>query len=404
MSPAFAAIRLAAFFVALAALALAPAARAEITSSAPFAIILDGPTGASLYEKNADAQMTPSSMSKLMTSAIVFEKLKKKELSLSDTFIVSERAWREREGSTMWVRVDDAISVENLLKGVIVQSGNDACIVLAEGVSGSEEAFVELMNKKAREWGLKNSTFANPHGIPDPNQKMSARDLAVLGRKIIYDYPEYFKAFYPLREFTWERITQPNRNPLFGLVAGADGLKTGHTDEAGYGLVGTAVQKGERRIIVVNGLDSEKARAQESARLFRIAFNDFLNTTLYKSGEPVGAALVFKGREATVPLATREPVSLILHRGEATKTRALVLYEGPVAAPIEEGQQIGFLRIEPASGDPREYPLFAVKAVKEIGPLGKILLAAKTILAKPEKPAASLDAASGEAETAPETP
>lgn len=403
MTPVYAAFRFAAFVAVLAALFAPLTARAEITSSAAFAIILDGESGAVLFEKNADAQMTPSSMSKLMTAAIVFDKLKKKELSLSDTFIVSERAWREREGSTMWVRVDDAISVENLLKGVIVQSGNDACIVIAEGVSGSEEAFVELMNKKAREWGLKNSTFANPHGIPDPGQKMSARDLAVLARKVIYEYPEYFKAFYSLREFTWERITQPNRNPLFGLVDGADGMKTGHTDEAGYGLVGTALQKGARRIIVVNGLDSEKSRAQEAARLFRIAFNDFQNTVLYRPGQPVGTALVFKGKEATVPLVTREPVSMIMHRGDAENTKAIVIYEGPVLAPIDEGQQIGFLRVEPGSGDPREYPLFAGKAVKEIGPIGKILLAAKSILAKPEKPAAATDG-SGEAAAAPETP
>lgn len=403
MSPLSVIVRFAAVLAAVLLSAAPTAARAEITSAAAFAIIMDGASGSVLYEKNADAQMTPSSMSKLMTSAIIFDKLKKKELSLSDQFIVSERAWREREGSTMWVRVDDAISVENLLKGVIVQSGNDACIVLAEGVSGSEEAFVELMNKKAREWGLKNSTFANPHGIPDPNQKMSARDLALLARKIIYEYPDYFKTFYSLREFTWEGITQPNRNPLYGLVDGADGLKTGHTEEAGYGLVGTAMQKGERRIVVINGLESEKARAQESQRLFRIAFNDFLNTTLYKPGQPVGSALVFKGKEPTVPLTTKEPVSMILHRGEAAETKALVIYEGPVLAPIEEGQQIGFLRVEPVSGDPREYPLYAAKAVKEIGPLGKILLAAKTILAKPEKPAEAADA-SGEAAPAPETP
>lgn len=387
--------------IALAALSAGLASRAlAIETPAAHAVIMDADTGAVLYEKDADTPMTPSSMSKLMTVAIVFEKLKSHELKLSDEFLVSERAWREREGSTMYVRVDTNISIENLLKGIIVQSGNDACIVVAEGVGGSEDAFVALMNKKAREWGLKNSTFANPHGLPDPNQKMSARDLAVLARKIIHDYPEYFRMFFPLTEFTWEKITQPNRNPLFGLVDGADGMKTGHTEEAGYGMVGTAVQHGVRRIVVVNGLHSEKERAQETARLFRIAFNDFINTTLYKPGDSVGDALVFKGKAATVPLVVKEPVTMILSRGDAANVKAIVLYDGPVSAPIDKGQQIGALRVEPGSGDAREYPLFAGNAVKEIGPIGMIGLAAKTLLVKPQAPVDQ----SGEAKTAPVKP
>lgn len=369
--------------LALLALSSAPVAAEAIETKAKHALIMDYQTGAVLYEKDADTPTPPASMSKLMTVAIVFERLKTGQLKLDDEFYVSEKAWREREGSSMWVRVDTRIPVIDLLRGIIVQSGNDACIVVAENIAGSEEAFADLMTRKAREWGLKNSTFANASGLPHPDHKMSMRDLALLARKIIHDYPEYYKLFAE-REFTWERITQANRNPLLDLVDGADGLKTGHTEESGYGLVGSAVQNGERRIIVFNGLESEKERAVEAQRLMRIAFNDFVSRTLYKPGDIVGDAIVFKGAARTVPLIVKEPVSMILHRASAEAVQARVVYEGPVAAPIVEGQQIGYLRVTPESGDPREYPLFAGRAVKEAGFFGKVALAAKALLARPE--------------------
>jgi D-alanyl-D-alanine carboxypeptidase (penicillin-binding protein 5/6) len=369
-------------FAGLSIVASARGAEPSVDTTAEFAVIIDYDTGAVLFEKRADTPTTPSSMSKLMTVAVVFEKLKAGELRLADMMTVSEKAWREREGSSMWVRVDTEISVENLLRGIIVQSGNDACIVVAENISGSEEAFADLMTKKAREWGLQNSTFANAHGKPDPNHKMSMRDLAILTRKLIHDYPEYYHLFAE-RSFTWEKIEQPNRNPLFDLVEGADGLKTGHTSEAGYGLVGSAIQDGRRRIVVVNGLSSEKDRAREARRLFKIAFEDFVDETLYQPGDLVGQALVFKGQAASVPLVTNEVVSLIMHRSERDSVRAKVVYEGPVVAPIEEGRQIGFLRIEPVNGDPREFPLYAGARVKQIGVLGKIGLAAAKLLAVP---------------------
>lgn len=368
-----------AFFVS----ALDPAAAATIETPAPYALIMDYETGAVLFEKDADTPTTPSSMSKLMTVAIVFDRLKSGQLKPDDEFYVSEKAWREREGSSMWVRVDTRIRVIDLLRGIIVQSGNDACIVVAENIAGSEEAFADLMTKKAREWGLKSSTFANASGLPHPNHKMSMRDLALLSRKIIHDYPEYYKIFGE-REFTWERIKQPNRNPLLDLFDGADGLKTGHTEEGGLGLVGSAVVNGERRIIVVNGLGSEKERAVEAQRLMRIAFNDFVSRTLYKPGDIVGDAVVFKGAAPSAPLIVKEPVALILHRTSVDDVKATVVYEGPVAAPVREGQQIGYLRIEPAGGDAREFPLFAGRAVKEAGFFGKVALAAQTLLARPE--------------------
>ncbi|MEM9899486.1 MAG: D-alanyl-D-alanine carboxypeptidase family protein, partial [Pseudomonadota bacterium] len=225
-----------------------------IETSSTHAIIYDFKTNTVLFDKNATKPTAPASMSKLMTIAIVFEKLKSGELSLDDMFSVSEKAWR-KTGSKMWVRVDTEIAVKNLIRGAIIQSGNDACIVLAENIAGSEDAFVDLMNLKARQWGLNDSTFANATGWPDPGHKMSMHDLAKLATMIIEDYPEYF-AIFSEREFTWEKIRQANRNPLLGSFEGADGLKTGHTDEAGYGVVATAVRDGVRRIVVVNGLTS----------------------------------------------------------------------------------------------------------------------------------------------------
>lgn len=364
------------------ALAIAGAAVAEVTTKAPHAIIMDYETGAVLFEKDADRPVPPSSMSKLMTAAIVFERLKTGQLKLTDEFPVSEKAWR-MEGSKMWTRVDTKIPLEALLNGVIVQSGNDACVVIAEGIAGSEEAFADLLTKKAREWGLNNSTFTNSTGWPDDNHKMSTRDLALLARKIIKDYPEYY-AFYAKKDFTWEKIRQPNRNPLLYSFKGADGLKTGHTEAAGYGLVGSAEIDGSRRIIVVNGLTSEKERAAETERLMRIAFNDFSKRTLYDKGAIAGDALVFAGTASSVPLVAGEPISMIVSRADAAAISAKILYEGPVEAPVDEGQQIGILRITAGQGDAREFPLYAGKAVKAVGPLGRIGLAAKSIFAKPE--------------------
>lgn len=362
--------------------AFSAASAAEIVTAAKHAVIMDYETGAILFEKDADTPTAPASMSKLMTSAIVFERLKNGQLKLTDEFLVSERAWR-MQGSKMWTRVDTKIKVEDLLRGVIVQSGNDACVVLAENIAGTEEAFAELMTKKAREWGMNNSTFANSTGWPDANHLMSTRDLAILARKIIKDFPEYYK-YYDQKEFVWEKIRQPNRNPLLYSFKGADGLKTGHTEESGYGLVGSAKVNGERRIIVVNGLGSEKERAAETERMMRIAFNDFTNKKLYGKGDIAGDALVFAGKDASVPLVAGEDISMILHRAEAAAISAKVIYEGPVEAPIDAGQQIGILRITVENGGAREFPLYAGKAVKPVGLLGRLGLAAKTLLGKPE--------------------
>ena len=377
-------MQLSKFIAAIALMIATPAlAQPPLNTPAEYAVIMDYRTGEILFEKNARVPTAPASMSKLMTIAIVFEQLKNGSLKLTDEFEVSEKAWREREGSSMFVLVNTKIPVLDLLRGVIVQSGNDACIVLAENISGSETAFVELMNRKAHEWGLNDSTFENPHGKPGPNHKMSMRDLALLSRRIISEYGEYY-ALFAEKEFTWEKIRQSNRNPILDVVDGADGLKTGHTEESGYGLVGSAVQNGERRIIVVNGLGSNRERTTESARLLRLAFSDFNTKTFYEPGDIVGEAMVFKGREKTVPLIAHEPVKLILHRSLMDGAKATVVYQGPVPAPIKENQQIGYLRLEAPNGPTREYALYAGKSVGETGIWGKIGLAAQKLLAKPD--------------------
>ncbi len=368
---------------AAAAFLAGPAWGEAVTSPAKHALIMDFETGEVLFEKNADTPTAPASMSKLMTVAIVFEKLRSGDLTPNDEFFVSEKAWRMK-GSKMWVRVDTKIPLKDLLRGVIVQSGNDACIVIAENISGTEEAFAALMTRKAREWGMTDSTFANSSGWPHPDHKMSMRDLGVLARKIIAEYPEYY-AIFSEDEFTWENIRQSNRNPLLSIFEGADGLKTGHTEESGFGLVGSAQKDGERRIIVFNGLESERARRNEARRLMQIAFNDFSEKQLFAAGDVVGEAKVFGGKAESVPLITRDEVSVIAHRSKIGDVRATFVYEGPVAAPIVEAQQIGYLKVDSGDAEAREYPLFAGRRVSEVGPLGRIALAAKTLLAKPNR-------------------
>lgn len=363
--------------------AQAQAQTQPITTPADYALIMDYKSGEVLFSKEAHIPTAPASMSKLMTAAIVFEKLKSGALSLNDEFYVSEKAWR-MQGSKMWVRVDTKIPVEDLLRGVIVQSGNDACIVIAENIAGTEAAFAELMTQKAREWGMKDSTFANASGWPHPDHKMSMRDLGILARKIIADYPDYYEMFAE-KEFVWENIRQSNRNPLLDAFNGADGLKTGHTQEAGYGLVGSAVKGDARRIIVINGLDSNKERTKEARRLMQISFNDFSTKGFFKPGDIVGEAEVFGGKAKSVPLITRDNIEMIVHRSQLDDVKATFVYEGPVAAPIVEAQQIGFVKLSHPDGSASEYPLFAGRRVSEVGFMGRVGLAAKKLLAKPDR-------------------
>jgi len=352
-----------------------------VRTKAVAAVIMDFDSGEILYSKQGNTPRPPASMSKLMTAAIVFEKLKNGEIQFDTKFRVSETAWKW-QGSKMWVLVDTEITVENLLRGLIIQSGNDAAIVLAENISGSEEAFATLMNEKAREWGLVNSTFANATGWSDPNQRMSMMDLALLARKIIRDFGEYYSLFGE-SEFTWSKITQENRNPLLQAFEGADGLKTGYTEEAGFGLVGSAIINDKRRIIVLGGLESAGDRIREARRMMGIAFDDFEQHIFFRPGDEIIMADVFKGSKKQVPLVIGEAVDFIMHHKLIDSVQATAVYEGPISAPILENQQVGYLRVQVLGRSARDYPLFASEAVNEIGWLGKIGLAAQKILLKP---------------------
>ncbi len=334
------------------------------------ALLMDFETGAVLLEKSADDSMPPASMSKIMTAYMVFDQLKAGRLSLDDKLPVSEKAWR-MGGSKMFVEVGDEIRVEDLLRGVIVQSGNDACIVLAEGLAGSEDAFAEAMTDRAREIGLQGSTFANATGWPHPDHRMTARDLAQLASLIIRDFSDYY-SYYSETEFTWSDISQGNRNPLLYKNIGADGLKTGHTEEAGYGLTASAQQKDRRLILVVNGLESTKARAEEAARLMSWGFREFDNYRLFEAGETVEQASVWLGEVPTVPLVTAQDLVITLDRKARKDMTVTLLYDKPIPSPITKGTEVARLRVDAPGFAPIEIPLEAGADVNHLCALGRI--------------------------------
>ncbi|HUN48572.1 MAG TPA: D-alanyl-D-alanine carboxypeptidase family protein [Stellaceae bacterium] len=349
-------------------------AAAGIDTQARNAIILDFETGALLLDKGADERMPPASMSKIMTAYMVYDALKKGKLSLEDMLPVSEKAWRT-QGSKMFVPLGGRVKVEDLVRGMIVQSGNDACIVLAEGIAGSEAAFVEQMNEKAKELGLKNSHFANVTGLPDPNEYVTARDLATLARRLITDFPEYYH-YDSEKDFTYNGIKQGNRNPLLYKDLGADGMKTGHTEEAGYCLTGSAIRDGRRIIMVLGGLPSMKARATESERLLEWAFREFNNYRLVKAGDTLDQADVWLGAEPKVPVTAQQDVVVTLPKAARRTMKATVHYDGPVRAPVAKGQAVGKLTITADGVDPVTIPLVAAQPVDKLGPMGRIAVAA----------------------------
>lgn len=353
-------------------------AAGTIETSARQAILLDTTTGAVLFEKNADQPMPPSSMGKIMTVYKVFERLKDGRLSLDDRFVVSEKAWR-KQGSKMFVRVNSRVKVEDLIRGIVVQSGNDASIVVAEGLSGSEGAFAEELNRTAKELGMTNSHFVNSSGWPDPEHRTTARDLAKLSQATIENFPEYYH-YYAEKAFTYNGIRQGNRNPALYRNIGSDGLKTGHTEEAGYGLAASAVRDGRRLILVVNGLPSKKARAIESERMFDWGFREFNNYALFKSGETVADAEVWMGAAGSVPLVIGQDVLLTLSRKARRGMKVSVLYDGPFAAPVAEGMPVATLKIEAAGVEPVEYPLITGSDVPRLGMFSRLGAALKFVL------------------------
>jgi serine-type D-Ala-D-Ala carboxypeptidase (penicillin-binding protein 5/6) len=335
-------------------------------TSAPRAILIDADTDTVLFEKNADQLMFPASLNKLMTMAVVFHEIQEGRLNLDTEFTVSEYAWRHggapSRSSSMYVALHSKVKVRDLIQGVIIQSGNDACIVLAEGIAGTELAFAEMMNKRAREIGLTKSNFTNSTGLHDPDLKVTARELAKLAQHLIQAYPEFYK-IYGEREFTWNKIRQQNRNPLLTMNVGADGLKTGFTNEAGYGLVGSAVQNGLRLIVVVNGLKSAKERAEEGRKLLEWGFKGFESRPLFADGETIGDAKLYGGATGHVPLTAGKAVKLLVPRNVGEKIIARIVYTGPVAAPVEKGQPIGRLKVSRGDNVVLEVPLQAAESV-----------------------------------------
>jgi len=333
---------------------------------APTAILIEANSGSVLFEKNADELRAPSSMMKLMTAETVFHAIKQGEVKLTDEYRISENAWRKggapSGGSTMFAAIHSKISVDDLLHGAIIHSGNDACIALAEGIAGNERIFADMMTKRARELGLTQSTFANSNGLPDPGNKMTVRELAKLARYVVQTYPDLYKLFGE-REFTWNKIQQQNRNPLLLSLEGADGLKTGFTKEGGYGMVGSAVQNGLRLIVVVNGLDDPDDRASEAKKMLEWGFRNFEARTLFAPQQLVGYAKVFGGESRSVKLASPEPIKVMVQKNGADKLIARVIYSGPVRAPIEAGQPVGVVRVWRGTNVAMEAPVFAAEPV-----------------------------------------
>jgi D-alanyl-D-alanine carboxypeptidase (penicillin-binding protein 5/6) len=333
---------------------------------APTAILIEASSGSVLFEKNADELRAPSSMMKLMTAEMVFHAIKQGEVKLADEYHVSENAWRKggapAGGSTMFAAIHSKISVDDLLHGAIIQSGNDACMVLAEGIAGNERIFADMMTKRARELGMPQSIFANSNGLPDPGNKMTVRELAKLARYIIQTYPEFYKLFGE-KEFTWNKIRQQNRNPLLNSLEGADGLKTGYTKDGGYGMVGSAVQNGMRLIVVVNGLEDPDDRALEAKKMLEWGFRNFEARTLFAAQQTVGYAKVFGGDSRSVKLTSSEPIKIMVQKNGTDKLIARVVYTGPVRAPVAAGQQIGVVRVWRGANVAMETPVYAADAV-----------------------------------------
>ena len=354
-----------------------------VESMAKQAILIDATTGAVLFSKNADMPMPPSSMSKMMTVYILFERLRDGSLSMDDTFSISKNAWRKggakSGGSTMFLIPGKRVRVEDLIRGIIVQSGNDACIVVAEGLASSEEAFAEEMTARAKELGLKNSVFKNSTGWPDPEHLTTARDLAILAQRTIEDFPGFYH-YYKETEFTYNGIRQINRNPLLYRDIEVDGLKTGHTQDAGYGLTASATKGDRRLILVVNGLASKKERRREPDRLLAWGLREFNNYKLFSAGEEVTKAEIWLGKEAQVALMNEKEMLITLSRKARHKMKVAVHMKSPVPAPIAKGQKIAKLVVTAPGFDPIEVPLIATQPVERLGLFGRLGTALKAII------------------------
>lgn len=344
-----------------------------IETPASHMVLMDYATGTVLAQKSADRKMYPSSMTKIMTLYMIFERMKQGTLTLSSQFTVSEKAWRI-QGSKMFVPLGGQISLEDLIRGIAIQSGNDACVVVAEGIAGSEAAFASLMNDTAKKIGMTNTNFVDASGWPNPAHVTTAHDLAVLGASLIRDFPEYYH-YVSEREFTYHGIRQFNRNLLLNNTSmHVDGIKTGHTDAAGYGITLSAKDPatGRRLVLVVNGLNSEAERAAEGERLLSWGFHNFDNRTIATAGKPIITANVWGGQARNVVLVAPKDIAFSIPKLGRDKLKITASYDGPIAAPIEKGKAYGKLTVTLPSGTTREYPLVAAEPVENLSSFGRI--------------------------------
>jgi D-alanyl-D-alanine carboxypeptidase (penicillin-binding protein 5/6) len=360
-----------AFVVAATAswMVLAPAsAQQQFTTSAPHAVLMDADTHTILFEKGADDPVVPASTTKVMTAELVFREIAEGRLKLDDEFVVSENAWRVggamARGSTMFAALGSRIRVEDLIRGLVVVSGNDAAIILAEGIAGSEFAFADKMTKRARELGLSHLTFHNAWGKDDPDQRVSARDMALLADHVIKTYPDLYK-YFSEKDFLWNKIKQPNRNPLLTMDIGADGLKTGYIDEkSGYSIVGSAVNgDGQRLIVTVYGARTAKERGEEARKLLTWGFRSFEAKTLFKAGTVIGTASVYGGMRGDVPLVAKGDVKVLVPRGDSDRLSAKIVYTGPLVAPVAANQQVARLKVTRGNLESLDIPLMTAEAV-----------------------------------------
>ena len=365
-------------FLLLIAFLAAPAfAQSEgFETPAPHALIMDYETGTILFEKDARRAIAPASMTKIMTAEMVFDRLRSGAITLDTEFPVSEEAWRrggaKSGSSTMFLDLNSTVRVEDLLRGVIIQSGNDACIVLAEGIAGSESAFADMMTEHARKIGLESATFRNSTGWPHPDHNISLLDLGKLAQRTIRDYAEFYP-IYAERSFSWNGITQGNRNPLLGRFTGADGLKTGHTEASGYGLVASAQRGDERRIVVVNGLGSKAQRRDESLRLMQAAFDQFKVYDLFAAGDKVHSVPVFMGRDASVDLVASDSVKIGLSRDAFKSVKLSVKSSETVAAPVAKGDHVADLIVSVPGREDQVFPLQAAADIKRKSVFGRAM-------------------------------
>ncbi|MGB7404529.1 MAG: D-alanyl-D-alanine carboxypeptidase family protein [Pacificimonas sp.] len=362
-------------FALLSAATIATAAGGQsFETAAPFAYVKDLGSGMVLYEASADVPMPPASMAKMMTVLVAFDLIDQGKLSLDETFTVRPDTWRKwhNQGSTMFLSVNEEVSVENLLHGIVTSSGNDASVVLAEGIAGTEEAFADVMDQKAEAIGLTGSDFETANGWPNDKEQVTPRDLAIIAERTVEDHPELYAKFYGMDEFTWgetmggDPITQPNRNPILGRVRGADGLKTGHTEAAGYGFTGSAERDGRRIVAVVSGLTSEGERRNEATRMMEWAFNAFEGKAL-PAGTVLATAPVANGSESEVGLTVADGAMLTLPKAILADMEATVVYDGPLPAPLAAGDTVGELRVKAGSLPVQTVPLVAAENVGEAG-------------------------------------